>query len=99
MIAAAEELGQKIGLKTACEVLGVPRSAVYRAREKDRSPQAALLPRPAPSRKLTPEQRARIRSILNSSRFQDLAPREVYAILLDEGQYLCHWRTMYRILD
>jgi putative transposase len=28
----------------------------------------------------------------------DHAPRQVYAILLDEGTYLCHWRTMYRIL-
>ncbi len=40
-----------------------------------------------------------VRAILNSERFQDLAPRQVYASLLDEGQYLCHWRTMYRILD
>ena len=37
--------------------------------------------------------------ILNSKRFQDDAPREVYARLLDEGHYLCHWRTMYRVLD
>jgi putative transposase len=36
--------------------------------------------------------------MLNMPRFQDQAPREVYAALLDEGQYLCHWRTMYRIL-
>ena len=28
----------------------------------------------------------------------DLAPRAVYASLLDEGRYLCHWRTMYRVL-
>jgi putative transposase len=28
----------------------------------------------------------------------DRAPRQVYATLLDEGTYLCHWRTMYRIL-
>jgi len=28
----------------------------------------------------------------------DKAPRQVYATLLDEGSYLCHWRTMYRIL-
>lgn len=27
-----------------------------------------------------------------------IMPREVYASLLDEGQYLCSWRTMYRIL-
>ena len=28
----------------------------------------------------------------------DQAPRTVYATLLDEGVYLCHWRTMYRLL-
>jgi putative transposase len=28
----------------------------------------------------------------------DQAPRQVYAALLDEGVYLCHWRSMYRIL-
>ncbi len=43
--------------------------------------------------------RKRSVSVLNSERFQDQSPREVYATLLDEGVYLCHWRTMYRILD
>ena len=28
----------------------------------------------------------------------DFAPREVYATLLNEGTYLCSWRTMYRLL-
>ena len=37
--------------------------------------------------------------VLDSERFQDQAPREVYATLIDEGQYLCSVRTMYRILD
>ena len=39
-----------------------------------------------------------MRDVLNSPRFQDRAPREVYATLLDEQIYLCSWRTMYRIL-
>jgi putative transposase len=39
-----------------------------------------------------------VRHLLNSLRFQNQAPREVYASLLDEGRYFCHWRTMYRIL-
>jgi hypothetical protein len=30
---------------------------------------------------------------------RDYSPREVYATLLDEGVYLCHWRTMDRILN
>jgi putative transposase len=37
--------------------------------------------------------------MLNSERFMDMPPRQVYATLLDEGTYLCHWRTMYRILQ
>ena len=40
-----------------------------------------------------------MRQALNSERFADQAPREVFATLMDEGTYLCSWRTMYRILD
>lgn len=36
---------------------------------------------------------------LNSERFRDMSPGEVYATLLDEGTYLCSERTMYRILS
>jgi putative transposase len=35
---------------------------------------------------------------VNGERFRDLAPGEIYAILLDEGRYLCSERTMYNIL-
>src|SRR5260370_39360969 len=37
-------------------------------------------------------------AVLHEPRFVDLAPAEVYATLLDEGQYLCSQRTMYRVL-
>ena len=47
---------------------------------------------------LSQKERENVRDILNSPRFQDKSPRQVYAALLDEGQYYCHWRTMYRIL-
>jgi len=40
-----------------------------------------------------------VHQTLNNERFWDCSPREIYATLLDEGLYLCHWRTMYRILD
>ena len=36
--------------------------------------------------------------VLHEARFVDQAPSEIYAILLDEGRYLCSIRTMYRIL-
>ena len=45
-----------------------------------------------------PDERAVVREALNSDRFVDCAPREVYATLLDEGVYHCSWRSMYRIL-
>jgi putative transposase len=40
-----------------------------------------------------------VRDLLNSERFQDQSPYEVYAALLDEGVYYCSIRTMYRILE
>lgn len=89
------ELASKIGVKSACEALNVPRSQVYRARE----PKKVIQARPTPSHALSTAEKAKVREILNSERFMDQAPRQVYASLLDEGTYLCHWRTMYRILS
>lgn len=94
MSAIAETLGEQIGLKQACAVLKVPRSRVYRARQAQMLPKERLLPAVALSR----DEREQVRQVLNSDRFQDKPPRQVYAALLDEGAYLCHWRTMYRVL-
>lgn len=95
MIQLAEGLGQQVGVKRACEALGVPRSSLYRARQADRPPS----PRPKPERALSEDERQTVRDVLHSARFVDSAPRQVYATLLDEGLYLCSWRTMYRVLD
>jgi putative transposase len=95
MIQLAEDLGQHVGVKRACEGLGVPRSSLYHARQPAQPP----VPRDRPARALTDAERQAIRDVLNSDRFVDSAPRQVYATLLDEGIYLCSWRTMYRILD
>ena len=95
MIEAAEAQGQIVNVSAACRVLGVPRSTLYRAR-KPRTPPA---PRPTSSRAMSQDEKAEVRAKLNSERFCDCAPREVYGTLLDEGIYYCHWRTMYRILE
>jgi putative transposase len=73
--------------------MGIPRSTFYYA-QKPRKPS----PRKAHPRKLSDEEETEIRKELNSERFQDKTPRDVYAALLDEGTYLCSWRTMYRVL-
>ena len=120
MRSRVDDLAPRIGVATACQVLGVPRATYYRHRPPTLSgdvllesradaddgapvlpPETPLdLPAPAPRhpRALSPAERARVREVLNSERFADCAPRTVYATLLDEQQYLCSWRTMYRIL-
>ncbi len=94
---AIEQLTPTLGIAAACRALSVPRSRVYRARRRSVGTLTPP-PRPTPSRALSMEEQIRIRDILNSERFQDATPRQVYATLLDEGTYLCSWRTMYRIL-
>ena len=95
MMKTSEQLSRHVGVSTACETLGVPRSSFYRARRPKGEPK----PRPTPPRALRVEEKAQVRQTLNSERFQDSSPRQVYATLLDEGIYYCSWRTMYRILD
>jgi putative transposase len=95
MMASGAELAGGVGVSVACQALGVPRSSFYRARQPKQEPK----PRPAPQRALSQEEQAQVRETLNSERFQDSSPRQVYATLLDESTYLCSWRTMYRILE
>jgi putative transposase len=99
LIERAEELGQEVGVSKACRVLGLPRSRVYRYRAAQEEVEKTIpKSRPHP-RALSQAERIEVRQRLNGERFQDQAPRTVYAQLLDDGEYLCHWRTMYRILD
>jgi putative transposase len=90
------ELAPLVGMTRAAAVLGVPRATLYRARRPQ--PVAVPAPRPAPPRTLTAAEREGVLAVLHSERFVDLAPKAVYATLLDEGVYLCSWRTMYRVL-
>ena len=77
------------------------RATFYRRTQaRQQPPQAELLSENLASRvrALRAEERTEVIETLNSSRFVDLAPREVYATLLDEGRYLCSVSTMYRLL-
>jgi putative transposase len=55
--------------------------------------------RPAPVNKLTDAEAAELIVVLNSQRFVDKAPPQIYATLLAEGTYLCSISTMYRTLE
>jgi putative transposase len=103
------QLAEQEGVSGACRLLAVSRSRYYRACRPHlpATSTAAVEPVDAatnqqpPSktaRALCPAEKSKVRDVLNSAAYQDRSPRQVYAALLDQGEYLCSWRTMYRIL-
>lgn len=80
----------------ACVALALTRSTAYR--QLRRSPQRVSRPRRPNHRRLSHEERGAVLDVLDSERFIDQPPREVYATLLEEGHFLCSIRTMYRVL-
>jgi putative transposase len=93
---AVDQLAPTVGIASACEALGVARASFYRQPVFGPMP---LQIRPTPARALSAEERETVRDVLHSTRFQDCAPAAIQATLLDEGQYLCSTRTMYRVLN
>jgi putative transposase len=90
------QLQPLLDTRTACELLGKSRATHYRrCQPRPVRPRSA---RPAPANKLTPVERAQVLAVLRHDDFVDKAPAQVWATLLDEGQYLCSQATMYRIL-
>src|ERR1700732_866138 len=97
-MAAATELAREVGASAACQVLCMPRASYYRDRRKTFLPEETVS-RPVPARALRPAERESVLACLHQERFQDRSPAAVYATLLDEGEYLCSIRTMYRVLE
>ena len=96
---AALTLSTDIGIKPACKALGVSRAGFYCTQARKEVLTVGPKQHTSPPRALSPDERQKVLNILHTYRFLDKAPYEVYATLLDEGQYLCSIRTMYRILN
>src|SRR2546428_5490161 len=97
-MAAVTRLASSVGIRAACDALKLPRASYYRERRAAGSPSVAAS-RPLPARALRPAERETVLAHLHEERFQDRSPAAVYATLLDEGEYHCSIRTMYRLLD
>jgi len=93
---ATIELSSVVGPSLACGAMALPRSSFHRRGRTQATERPAKLRRSP--RRLSLEERATVLSTLNSERFADCSPAQVYATLLDEGLYLCSISTMYRIL-
>lgn len=94
--AGIDELAPLIGRRGGCDALGRSRATHYRHRRPPRHGPPA--PRPRSPRALTATEATEIMATLNSERFCDQAPAQVWATLLDEGTYLGSISTMYRLL-
>jgi transposase InsO family protein len=96
---AVGELEPFTSVKRACELLGKSRATLHRQRNPEpaaeKAPPGPRAPHPAA---LTGAEQAALLAVLDSERFADKSPAQVYAILLDEGIYLASIRTMYRVL-
>jgi putative transposase len=95
---AVKEYAPVFGIAPIARALGMNRSTVYRSIKRDSSPPVKA-PRPTPKRALSETERKEVLSAMHEDRFVDMAPHQVYATLLDEGEYMCSIRTMYRILE
>jgi putative transposase len=83
-------------MSRACAAVGLSRASAYR--HLSSSPRPPLAARRASARRIPEAERSEILAVLDSERFIDQPPREVYAALLSEGVFMCSWRTMYRVL-
>ena len=92
---AAQKLARRVGVVPACQALGVSRATFYR---RQRPVSGHQQPRSTPARALCESEREQVLEVLSGPRFVDRSPGEVVATLIDDGEYLCSERTMYRIL-
>lgn len=93
---AAKSLSEETTISNACACLGVPRSSFYRVQSKKSSCNSLDV---RPPLALSEEEKSAVIELMHSERFADKTPYEIYGTMLDEGQYLCSIRTMYRYLS
>jgi putative transposase len=92
-VAALEPL---VGTGPACRAAGKSKATHYRRNQPPRL--GPPMPRPTPPNALTDDEVDALMELLRSERFRDLAPAQVWAMLLDEDVYLASISTMYRLL-
>ncbi len=94
MTETVTDIGPRLGIAPTCAAMGLARATYYRTIRPRYGPHCKR----TPSRTLSNAERQGALVVLHEPRFVDRAPAEIYATLLDEGNYLCSERTMYRIL-
>jgi len=96
LLAEAQRSGARFG--PACEVLGISKRTVERWRVQGIGDDRREGPQSPPPNKLTPQERLKIVSAMNSPEYRDLSPNQIVPLLADKGIYMASESSFYRIL-
>jgi transposase InsO family protein len=96
--AAVTDLQPLLGVVAACRLTGKSRATHHRRLNPKPPVQGPARAPAAHPAALTDTERHQVLAVLREDRFVDKSPAHVWAVLLDEGNYLCSISTMYRIL-
>jgi putative transposase len=95
LISEAQALG--VRLAPACRVLGISARTIERWRADPEAGDRRCGPHRRPSNALSPAEEAQVVTVLTSSRYAGLSPKQLVPQLVDEGLYLASESTMYRV--
>ncbi len=89
---ALQSLPTGVSKSAACRALDVPRHGCYPDQRRRYQPKH----QPVPARSLSPAEDQALLDHRHAERFQDAAPRQIYATLLSEGEVIASVSIMYR---
>src|SRR6185312_2669792 len=84
-------------LDRACQVVGISCRTLQRWREDPEADDRRYGPHRRPQNALRPSEEAQILTVMVSSRFAHLSPKQLVPQLADEGLYLASESTLYRL--
>ena len=88
---------KNIPVSALCYAVAIPRATYYR-HERDAESSVTFSYKP-PKNALSREEKQQVLDLLHSERFIDKTPYEAFNTLIDNGEYYCSTRTMYRVLE
>lgn len=97
LAAIAEAQASGARLEPACRVVGISARTVERWRTNPDGDDGRCGPHHRPANALSDVEEAQVLSVLTSSRYSGLSPKQLVPKLADEGLYLASESTMYRL--
>ena len=95
--AIAEAQGDGARLAQACRVVGLSMRTIERWRNEPERGDGLRGPHHRPHNALSPAEEGQVVSVLTSSRYAGLSPKQLVPQLADEGLYLASESTIYRV--